>query len=1264
MRWFCWQSILLMGASEREYPGLLTKTCDVDSQAVKLSRRSIIRPRSVCTTRRLDATAIIEVSPRRRRVALNRLLNATGFETARRPFSKGRRRIGFVTCAASTIFLCSSALTRTVSAQLPLPPGVSAPDAATSAATPSTYSADQLMAQSRAAMQRKDYRSAVEFFRHSATTAKAQPQAAPQVEKLRSELIAAGFDRDLLALPPTGPVSSLMAPNKGSAPSFAQDTPPAIGGVQRLPSVVDAQPISGAKDVATKKQEVLRLLAIGRAALDSGDASTALMMARQAQSLNVPEREFASNEPKVWQLLLDAESTARKSGIALTSGTSTTPSPSTGVQQAYANEANLDPRMVAQMPFNKEQGAPSGIASSYIGDNLTNPIKQVQAEEPLPLPPVKENVTTDAFRAYQEGLEILSSGDHQAAREKFLEAWKNESTLDVETRRQLKDKLTLLQAVKGSPSMKDPSAPLTAIEKAQLEAQEKTRRMYREVTAELTKIDATKTESPLDALESLDRLKRSVESSDLDESGRRSLAMMVDRALRDQQQYVEANRAQIDLDLKNESVRTTMAVDSQREARVDDEIAALVTEFNELIEERRYNEAEVVAKQVAELKPGSPIAITMFHNARMQVRQLMDQEIRDAKENGFLETMLAGERAMIPMNPDRELEMPDARIWTDLSNRRRNDNDSDERLSAREQEIKRSLLTDVNVKYRNRPLNEVLNDLSSVTGVPVVMDARALSAVRVTPDSPVNLELAKSIPLKSALMLMLSPLELTFVIENDVLNITSVEAKRSKVYPKTYRVTDLVTPIPNFSTSYEDGLAGALKAAYQMTRPTNDVQIMPVSAMDLGRGMASNSAAHDMNSNALGQFGPMGSQQGGFGMGNPPVGKGGAAFADFESLMTLIQQTVAPDTWEALGGPSTMAEYRQNLSLVISTTSEVHDQIADLLATLRRLQNLQITIEVRFITLSDSFFEQIGVDFDVQFDDNVTNLPRDDAGPAVTIGFDGISGTPTADLDVRFNNASFGVVPAFSAPDPGAISSIGFAILSDIEAFFFLQAAQGDNRNNVMQAPKVTLFDGQLATISDITQRPFVVSITPVVGDFAVAQQPVIVVLNEGTQLNVQGIVSDDKRFVRLTLVPYFSQIGNVDTFTFEGRRSTNSSSQATRDTNNDGKIDENDEADNSNASDFTQGTTVQLPTLASTQVSTTVSVPDGGTILLGGIKRMAEGRSERGVPFLSKIPYVSRLFRNVATGRDARSLMLMVTPRIIIQEEEEVAQTGYSPTR
>jgi general secretion pathway protein D len=868
-------------------------------------------------------------------------------------------------------------------------------------------------------------------------------------------------------------------------------------------------------------------------------------------------------------------------------------------------------------------------------------------------------------RAYNEGLEALGQGNKVLARQRFVEAWKFEAELNPTTRSRLKDKLTLLQPSRLATSAAMADTPMTPIRRAELEAQEKTRRLFREVTAELANAEESKESAPLDALDQLERLRRRVDGSDLDDQAKRSMAMMVSRSITDQKRYIEANRAKIELELQNDSVRAEMATEQLREASIEEEVSSLVNSFNKFIEERRYQEAEVVAKQVQELKPGDPIAVSMFHTSRMGTRLMMAQDVKSLKELDFLDNLLDVDRSAIAGNPNLPMTLPDAREWEALSIRRlQYDGDGDSRLSAAELAIQKKLLTNVNVKFTNRPLGEVLSDLRAMSGVPIVIDDRALSAVRVTTETPVNLELQDSIALKSALNIILERLELTYVIENDVLSITSLEAKRSKVYPRTYRVTDLVTPIPNFMSSYEDGLAGALRAAYQMSNPHTDVHVTPISMTDLGTGMARSMSPNSANPNVLAQYNPMGAQ-GGFGMNNPPSsGGGGGSFADFQSLIDLIQTTVVPDTWEALGGPSTMAPYPQNLSLVISTTSDVHDQINDLLDSLRRLQNLQITIEVRFITLADSFAEQIGVDFNFKIDDNVQTLPDDDSGPSVTIGFDGIANLPTTDLDITFDNGSFGLTPPFGAAGLGTPSTIGFAILSDIEAFFFLQAAQADNRSNVMQAPKVTLFDGQFATISDQTQRPFVTSITPVVGDFAVAQQPVIVVLNEGTQLNVQGIVSDDKRFVRLTLVPFFSQIGAVDTFTYEGRRSTRSSSRAEEDTNGDGVVDEKDAVDTDDTEQIIEGTTVQLPTFAFTSVSTTVSVPDGGTILLGGIKRLSEGRVERGVPMLSKIPYISRLFRNTSAGRQASSLMLMVTPRIIIQEEEEVAQTGFDPSR
>jgi general secretion pathway protein D len=160
--------------------------------------------------------------------------------------------------------------------------------------------------------------------------------------------------------------------------------------------------------------------------------------------------------------------------------------------------------------------------------------------------------------------------------------------------------------------------------------------------------------------------------------------------------------------------------------------------------------------------------------------------------------------------------------------------------------------------------------------------------------------------------------------------------------------------------------------------------------------------------------------------------------------------------------------------------------------------------------------------------------------------------------------------------------------------------------------------------------------------------------------LNVQATVSPDKRNVRLTLNPNFSQIDKVDTFTFEGSKTSkkNSTKKGTNLNKNDtaAVTDEEDEEE-----EVITGTTVQQPSFSTTTVSTTVSVPDGGTILLGGIKRMREGRTERGVPILSKIPYINRLFRNTTIGRETSTLMLTVTPRIIIQEEEEL-KLGVTP--
>ena len=62
----------------------------------------------------------------------------------------------------------------------------------------------------------------------------------------------------------------------------------------------------------------------------------------------------------------------------------------------------------------------------------------------------------------------------------------------------------------------------------------------------------------------------------------------------------------------------------------------------------------------------------------------------------------------------------------------------------------------------------------------------------------------------------------------------------------------------------------------------------------------------------------------------------GSHNADFESLIDLITQTVTPKSWEQRGGQGNIAPFENKLVIVISQTQEVHDEIADLLAGLRK----------------------------------------------------------------------------------------------------------------------------------------------------------------------------------------------------------------------------------------------------------------------------------------------------------------------------------------
>lgn len=1055
---------------------------------------------------------------------------------------------------------------------------------------------------------------------------------------LASKPLPAGTPTTPPASPPTELINNPFA--NGQTPA----NPP-------QPSVAVPRPNS---PWAAKKQQASQLLASARASLNRGDVARAEEMAQRAHAMRIPDVEFGPGETRPWMVLLEIDKAKRQSRgpVVSAGGGGSADGPVRQAVGGIPDGSRVRPAQVGT-PTIPGPLRPQGNANPLLSpENQQRPprVAQVPGDGPPAdlVPPPADRAAdvpeSAAMKLIREGEAAVKKRDFTTARERFREAWKYEQELDPQTRQRLQDNLQLSRATVAEDI--PVSSQLTAGEQAMV------RRFSAEIARQQVVINRNLRSSPRRAWEDLKKLREKVTDAEIPDEARRQLLARVDRSIDDAQDYIDQNRSRIELDEANRAVLAEVDRRRRHQIQIDDELTRMVDEFNKLMDQERFSEAVIIAKQARELDPDNPTVESMGWKSRFAERLMVDMSLRSRSEEGVVGALMSVSQSGVPYDDRNPIEFPEggnAKYWDDLTKRRRRAlAEGSQRLSETELEIQRSLRKKVQVDFSEQPLGEVLTHLADLAGISIYIDPQGLTAEGASSDMPVSIRLNQEVQLKSALNIILEQFNLSYVIQDEVLKITSESIRDSKVYVDTYDVADLVIPIPNFLPNYNVGLPSAIRDAYNaqghgtFTGGYNQVPLT-ILANNQSDSPASNSVLAQMTAsgalpNAAGSPQPLG-----FG----PGGLGGGAQADFDTLIDLITATIAPTTWDDVGGEGSIQGFPTNLSLVVSQTQEVHQQIADLLEQLRRLQDLQVTIEVRFITLNDNFFERIGVDFDFDIDDNTTILPDDDSGPSVVIGLDP-QGNPTADLDLQFTQGSFGeAVPAFGGFAPGSAANFGFAIISDIEAFFLIEAAQGDTRTNVLQAPKVTLFNGQQASVNDSNQRPFVTSVTPVVGDFAAAQAPVIVVLSEGTQLNVQAVVSNDRRFVRLTLVPFFSKIGDVEEFTFEGRRVSNTGTAVADPTNPDMTLEDN-------AEEIIEGTTVQLPQFAFTSVSTTVSVPDGGTILLGGIKRLQEGRNEAGVPVLSKFPYINRLFRNVGIGRTTQSLMMMVTPRIIIQEEEE----------
>jgi type II secretory pathway component GspD/PulD (secretin) len=353
-----------------------------------------------------------------------------------------------------------------------------------------------------------------------------------------------------------------------------------------------------------------------------------------------------------------------------------------------------------------------------------------------------------------------------------------------------------------------------------------------------------------------------------------------------------------------------------------------------------------------------------------------------------------------------------------------------------------------------------------------------------------------------------------------------------------------------------------------------------------------------------------------------------------DDLKALIQKNVSPQSWE--GNTQVGIEQRAGSTMFITHTPEVHDQILELLNNLRNQDSLQVKMDMRLLHVRKNYFEEIGFDWTGKqgiFEEmpggghgylrqnDTSQISADNstasALPKNAVGFQQFTNDSTKGLVLQ------------------GIANPGNFLSSDQVSVIF-SAVENESDLEQVARPVITCFNGQQANASFITQYAYI-------KDYQVVDtnmDPEIQVLAFGNLIDVKPVVSSDRKYVMMEVKPTSVDLVGTTTVNISAPRV------------------------------ITTGGTgggvvffpplnypIELPNVEMRGLRSTVMLPDKGSLLLGGYQESKRQRTHVGIPFLSHIPFLGRLFSRNGSYDDNRKIYYLLSTEILHLKEKEDIQ-------
>ncbi|HOQ04049.1 MAG TPA: type II and III secretion system protein [Anaerohalosphaeraceae bacterium] len=737
------------------------------------------------------------------------------------------------------------------------------------------------------------------------------------------------------------------------------------------------------------------------------------------------------------------------------------------------------------------------------------------------------------------------------------------------------------------------------------------------------------------------------------------LAQKEEEVNRNQDAFTAAQQQQQEQQARQlaEQNRTEM---EQRRAKA---IADFMQRAYAFLDEQRYEEALGQLEQLLAVDPLNQNALILKKTLEDTVRWREQRAIQEESQKEELRLLLEADRRSIPYY--NEITYP--KNWKEIAARREaaEKEDLDPKTTAVEKQLETivDLSSSITEETTFEEAIEILRNAVDPALRITPIWANLVDTAFVQRENPLNIPGAsmQGITLKMALELVINAVnasaisEIGYMIKEGVIIIATLEYLDTNVtnryFHKIYDISELLSPPANFD-EYNSGGWGGAGDGGTGGGGTGGGGSSRSGGMRGGMGGGMGGMGGGMMGGGMMGGGMMGGgMMGGGMMGGGMGGMGGGMMGGMMmtgmsgnwrgeiraiEIIYLLQQTVRPLSWYLEGGEGRVWQYNAR-KLIVYQTADVHKEVEDFLKKLKEGIGDQVAIEARFLLVDENFLEEIGFDMDIakwkiggQFGGGtgiIENINQDSinlARPKSTfipssLGDATTTGTPLrSSLDMEF---SWGDT------------------LDNLQVEFLIRATQMHRNTKSLSAPKAMVMNGESANIEVITERRIKTdasftteTLTTLAGtDRTVAYfEHDIEDFDTGVRLNIMPTITEDKKYVLLRIITYMDMLTNLETDTAVGLMPTPEGG---------GEIVTED---------------YSLPTIQTSSIETRVSVPDRGTVLLGGLTMTGEYEIEAGVPALSKLPILGRLFSNRSTVKDKSILLILVKPTIVLREEAE----------